>query len=85
MAENILTGTLRIEDMDNETSIGTIPVMSSDVDNYFSQCVLYATKINVQCVPTIQLCTRFLRILILTSHLESNLKVHVWIRPFNQV
>ena len=28
-------------------------------------------KINAHCVPTIQLCTRFLKILILTSHLES--------------
>ena len=28
-------------------------------------------KINAHCVPTIQLCTRFLRILILTTHLES--------------
>ena len=30
-------------------------------------------KINVQCVLTIQLCTRFPRVLILTSHSESNL------------
>ena len=28
-------------------------------------------KINAHCVPTIQLCTRFRRILILTSHLKS--------------
>ena len=28
-------------------------------------------KVNAHCVPTIQMCTRFLRILILTSHLES--------------
>ena len=44
-------------------------------------------KMNVQCVPTIQQCTRFLMILILSSQPESNLQlcVHIWIRPFIQI
>ena len=57
---------------------GLITILVSDEDNYFFAMRTVRLKIKEQCVQTIQLCIHFLhvlRILIQTSHFESNIDI----------